>query len=176
MACLSQALRRQQHLRVRPPLMFAVNATPSSPESRPGREPCTPASRRSRCRCRVRVWTARSSLWTEECPRRWAVPDVRQRKQNIKQCSGVPVFSPVVELSKLCFYFIFSPLRSDGVPRGELSSGAGGWGAVVSPPAPHPLLHPHTAHIQRQRPNSRQPGTTRKMRYSKPGFCLLIQI
>lgn len=52
------------------------------------------------------------------------------------------------------------PLRSDGAPREQLGPGAGGRGAVAAPPAPHPLLHPHPAHLQRQRPNARQPGRT----------------
>lgn len=53
----------------------------------------------------------------------------------------------------LCF-----PFRPDRASRDQLGAGPGGRGTVASPPAPHPLLLTHSAHIQRQWPNTRQPG------------------
>lgn len=64
----------------------------------------------------------------------------------------------------LCFFsvmlntFVYSS-RPDGAPRQQLGPGLGGWGSVLAPPAPNPLLHPHAAHVQGQRPHTGKPGT-----------------
>lgn len=57
--------------------------------------------------------------------------------------------------------YLCGSLRSDWVSCGQLGTGACGWRAVAPPPAPHWLLHPHSAHVQRQRPDSPQRGAAK---------------
>lgn len=84
-----QDLQLLQLLSVHPLQRSTASATLSSPEKRPGSEPCTHASKRSRCPCRARGWMARCSSWTKGCPPRWAVPNVSEW-QRVISCDWNP--------------------------------------------------------------------------------------
>lgn len=56
-------------------------------------------------------------------------------------------------------------LRLDRVVCNQLCPGLSRWKALVPAPAPHPILLPLPAHLQRHRPTAGQPGTTQHHRY-----------
>lgn len=118
----------------------AASVMMCSLESRPDREPCILASRRSRCPCKAQAWMEHCSSWTRECPRRWAVPDVSEETES----SCIIILRTFASDEWINYSVSFRP---DGVSCDQFSPGSGGRRTVAPSPAPHSLLLTHSANI-----------------------------